>query len=316
MRLIVSLAAVALVAAAAGAADGQVATDAVTNRTATFLDSRGETADGPDIDSVIVSSEADELALVVAIPTQPALTDDARIRVWLDADDNRRTGLAVAELRGADRFLLVDRWELGFGEVGLFSCSHDSCAGGKVGPDKVRFSYAGGRATFIVTAGSLGVDKVRRLRFWVEVWTGIELDPVTGRYVFTDANPDFAPDGAGRRLGDPAALGADFWSFEGRALLVRSFSVRPSTPRAGALFTLRLAATRTDAGAAVTSGTVSCSAKIGGAAIKARSARFAATRGTCVFAIPADARGKSYRATIAIQAAGATVLRSVSGKVG
>jgi hypothetical protein len=36
-----------------------------------------------------------------------------RIRVWLDTDVDVTTGLGVEGVRGADYFILLDRWELG-----------------------------------------------------------------------------------------------------------------------------------------------------------------------------------------------------------
>jgi hypothetical protein len=314
VRHLVVLIVVGVVTAAAGVAAGG-ATVGVTARTSTYVDSTGESLLGPDITRVVVSSRDDELTVRVAVPSHPVLQDDMRVRVWLDVDDDRGTGLSVAELRGADRFLLVDRWELGRGEIGLFSCAESSCSGGKDAAAAVRFSYESG-ATFTVSAGDLGLSRLRRLRFWVEAWSGIGFDPAAKRYDFTNAHADFAPDGAGRRLGDPAAQGEGFWAFESRALVVKSFSSRPGRARAGRRLTLRLGAIRTDTGAWLTKGAISCSAKVAGAALRARTARFVDAKATCEFAIPATARGKSYRATIFLRFAGETVSRSVSGKIG
>jgi len=320
VRLLRWTATLALAAAAAAATVGQAtSTGAAAGRT-TFQDATGEVPAGPDIGTVAVSNDANGyLTFRIEIPSHPNLTDDMRIRVWLDSDADANTGLEVENLRGADNFLLVDRWELGLGEVGLFTCSGSTCGGGKALPSgsrtSLRFSYRNG-ATFMVDAVDLGIERLQRMRFWIEVWTGIGFDPVTRRYDFTNARADFAPNGAGRGLGDPAAEGDGFWVYESRPLLVKSFSVEPSNPKAGRPFALRLALIRTDTGALLTSGSVSCGFALAAKPLRPRSGGFDGRRAACAFAIPSNAQGRRFRATISVRFAGAKVARSISGRVG
>ena len=318
LRLVVFAAFAAFAASAAGGAAGGSGSAGGASKTTTFRDAVGEP--GPDIETVLVSNDANGLLTFrIDIPNHPLITEDLRIRIWLDSDNDASTGLGSVGVRGADHFLLVDRWELGLGEVGFFTCSGSVCSGGKVLPTgsgtSLRFSYRDG-ATFTLDAVDLGIDRLERLRFSVEAWTGIGFDPVTRRYDFTDARPDFAPDGAGRWLGFPSAQGEDFWTHDARTMLVRSFSATPAKPRAGRPFTLRLALLRADTGIALTSGAVSCSTKIGGRTLRPSSRGFVGGRATCAYAIPADARGRTFQSTISVRFAGATVARSISGKVG
>ncbi len=308
----------AFAGAAAGGAAGDSAWTSGASKTTTFRDAVGEP--GPDIETVLVSNDANgQLTFRIDIPNHPLITDDLRIRVWLDADANASTGLGPQGVRGADYFLLLDRWELGLGEVGFFACSGSVCSGGKVLPTgsrtSLRFSYRDG-ATFTLDAAELGIERLERLRFSIEAWTGIGFDPVAGRYDFTNARPDFAPDGAGRWLGYPSAQGEDFWTHDARTMLVKSFSASPAKPRAGRPFTLRLALVRADTGAPLRTGAVSCSTKLGGRTLRPSSRGFVGDRATCAFAVPADTRGRTFQSTISVRFAGATVTRSISGKVG
>ena len=124
--------------------------------TTTFGDAVGEDFAAPDIRTVVASNDdGGLLTFRIDIPSHPELTEDLRIRVWLDTDADPETGL-----RGADRYLLVDRWELGLGEVALFTCGGTSCSGGKALPTRsgppLRFAYRDG-ATLTVEAADLGV---------------------------------------------------------------------------------------------------------------------------------------------------------------
>ncbi len=313
-RLVI-LTAIAALAAAGAAAAGDSGSTA---KSATFRDAVGE--QGPDIETVVVSNDANGgLTFRVDIPGYPSITEDLRIRVWLDTDVNANTGLGVEGVRGADYFILLDRWELGLGEVALFTCSGSTCSGGKALPTgsgtSLRFSYRGGVATFTVDSADLGVLSLERLRFSIEAWTGIGFDPIAKRYDFTNAHPDFAPDGAGRWLGFPSAQGEDFWTFDASALLVRSFSAQPAKPRAGRQFAVRLALVATETGAPVTSGSVSCSMKVAGEPLRPRSRGFVGTRAVCAYAIPTNARGRPFQSTISVTFGGEKITRSLSGRV-
>ena len=315
-RLVVLTAIAALAGSAAGAAVGEPSstTDAATT---TFRDAVGE--EGPDIETVVVSIDGrGHLSFRIDIPSYPSITDDMRIRVWLDTDVDVTTGLGVEGVRGADYFILLDRWELGLGEVALFTCSGSMCSGGKALPTSsgtpLRFSYRDG-ATFTVDPADLGIQSVERVRFSIEAWAGIGFDPIARRYDFTNARSDFAPDGAGRWLGYPSAQGEDFWTYEASAVFVKSFSAQPAKPRAGKQFSLRLALIGADTTAPLTSGFVSCSMKIAGQPLRPSARGFVGTRAVCTFSIPADARGRTFQSVISVSSAGEKITRSVSGRV-
>ncbi len=211
---------------------------------------------------MVSNDDSGLLTFRIEIPSHPVLTEDLRIRVWLDTDADPETGL-----RGADRYL--HRRPLGARprRGRALHLRGTTCSGGKTLPTRsgppLRFAYRDG-ATFTVEAADLGIRGPQRIVFWIEAWSGIGFDPVTRRYDLTNARPDFAPDGAARRLGNPSAQGEDAWIHDSGSMFASSFTAQPTKPRAGKQFSLRLAAISTDTGSPVTSGTASCSMRIAG----------------------------------------------------
>ena len=309
--------------AAGGVAFGQALSQTVAN-SATFQDASGEAPGAPDITRVVVSNDDNgEVTFRVEVLSHPVLTEDMRIFIWFDYDDRAATGLD----EGLDHRLVVDVGSVGFGAAGLAFCGYipPSCGvvqGWRGFGERVslRFSYQNGVAVFSLDAAKLSrqepfrVGSLKRFRFWVVVESGVRYDPVTGRWDFTDWRRDVAPTDPPAGRGFPAR--DRFWIYESRPLLVKGFSTAPAAPRAGKPFALRLAAIHTDTGAALTSGAVSCSSTIGAKPLRPRSRGFVGERAVCTFAIPANAKGRTFRSTISVQSGGTKLTRSISGKVG
>jgi len=283
---IASLASVAGAVGASGAASGPVAL------AKTFHDSTGEHADGPDVTTVGVSSDGGAITFHVVMPATPVVTEDMRIRIWLDADDDRSTGL----FDGSDHFLLVDPARLQPDEAFLYRCSGTTCL--DVSPPPT-YAYADGHATFTVPATSLGLRRIERILFAVWVYAGIR----AAGWDYSDARLEFAPD-------------EGMWVFDARPLRVVGFGSTPRRPRAGEPLALSLQVLGTESGALLDRGNVSCSLRIGTASAPARTARFVGRRARCVFAVPVGTRGQRYRATIGVAARGSAVTRALSGRVG
>jgi hypothetical protein len=184
----------------------------------------------------------------------------------------------------------------------------------------LRFSYENGVAVFSFDAAKLArqepfrIGGLERFRFWIVVESGVRFDPSTGRWDFTDWRRDVAPTEPPAGRGFPSR--DQFWIYESRPLLVKDFSSAPARPRAGKPFALRLAAIHSDTGAALTSGAVACSSTIANKPLRPRSRGFVDERAVCVFAIPANAKGRTLRSTISVQFGGTKLARSVSGRVG
>ena len=264
---------------------------AAVNRVA-FTDARGEGV-GIDISRVVVSSTNDgELVFRVDMPTHAALTDDMRIQIWIDTDLDRRTGH-----EGGEYFLLAD-------DEGsaLYACQNPPACDVFAPPssDAVRFSYGGGGATFTVDPRFL--ERPKRFRFSVSAIDGIASGP--NGYDYTNAHYDFAP-----RKGQ-------WWTFDTRALIVKALSASPNVPRAGHAFTLRMAAIRTATGAALATGKVSCSLRIGVKTIRPRSSGFVGGRAVCAYDVPVGSSGRPYTTKITARDGANAVARSLSGYVG
>jgi len=294
----------ALVLVAGFAPPASSSPGAPTTNGTTFVDGRGEDPGSPDITTVLVSNDdTGRLTFRVETPNHPALTEDMRIRVWL-SDTDPTTGLSEG---GADSFILVDAYLLGLGRAALYQCDGMVCSPvlpGRPAPTSLSFSYASGAARFSLDADELGLDVrlgiATRLEFSVAAYSNVVYDPATG-FDLSHAHFDFAPEGN--------TYFTYLVRFGPSRLTVRGVALEPSAPRAGRPFVVRLAATRDDTGAAVTSGTVACTARIGSRAIRVRSHGFAGRYAVCRYALPVAARGARISGTIAVTFAGRTVTR-------
>ncbi len=299
---LVVAACIALPAAAVGARAplGTTAPAAAAANSVTFNDSTGENPAAPDITSLVVSNtDAGVISFRVNVPNRPALSQDMLIALEVDSDNNPATGSP----EGTDYAI-----ELVQGEVALFRWDGTNFTRrpGDPAATSLIFSYQGG-VTITISAAELG--NTTRLRFSAFVISGLAIDPTTGGLDFTNAAADAAP-----------AVDAGLYPYEvkvGRAtLVVRRFSTTPRSPVAGKPFSLRLQAARSDTGAVIQGGRVTCVGRIGSSALRAKSGRFVGREAVCAFVIPAGAKGKTFRGSITIVFEGLRSTRSFSGRIG
>jgi hypothetical protein len=88
----------------------------------------------------------------------------------------------------------------------------------------------------------------------------------------------------------------------------------PARPVAGKQFTVSTAVTRSDTRSLARSGSVTCTASVGQATIRAQG-RFASGRARCVLTVPRTAGGKMLRGTVTVRVEGASVRRLYSFRV-
>ncbi len=300
----------ALVASAIGATAGDAASAASGT---TFQDATAEDAAAPDITEVVVSNSdavwqhdgrplarpSPIVTFRIEVPNRPVLTEDMRVSLWIDADDDPTTGLAGdVPFRGSDYRV---NWDPKLGADAGLNCIGSGCRFAEA--RSLRFSYGGG-ATFSVLASELG--DTRRFRFWARVYSGIAGSRETG-LDFSAVRIDVAP--------EPDTA----WTYRvlvrPKRLIADELSSAPAVPRAGRPFAVRLTALRHDTGEAVSSGRVTCRATVAGELLVARSQRFVARRATCVFRLPPDAAGKTIRGTIRIAFRGLHVTRAFSSRI-
>jgi hypothetical protein len=166
--LAVAGAAVVLVGTGTAAPDAQVA------KSVRFLDVLREDPEAPDITAVVVSNTkvawapASVVAFRIETPNRQTFTEDMRVSLWIDADDERGTGLAdqTGPLPGADYHV---NWDPRLREgASVLRCTAARCT--TVAARSFRFSYARG-ARFSIRADDLG--DTRRFRFAARVYSDI-----------------------------------------------------------------------------------------------------------------------------------------------
>jgi hypothetical protein len=246
-----------------------------------------------------VTTDGIQLAFRVAIPTHATITPDLRLRVWLDADDDRGTGLAVEGLDGADHFLLVDPTRFRPGEAVLYRCGGSTCTPVSSKPPELR--YASG-AAFLVEAFALGLERIERFTFHAVVTSGIRYDPVARRYDLANAHTDRAPD-------------AGSWTYDARTVRYASFAAVPTAPRAGKRFTISMRAdsARTPP---TTNARVGCTLVIAPRRnVSTRSTRLTRNAAACAFAVPPETHGRAFQAMIRVTAGASFAESRLSGRI-
>ena len=291
--LAIALAVVALPAAASGALSAPKAPAA---NTTTFNDSVGEDPAAPDITTIVASNDdAATISFKINIPNRPQYAADIAIVMFLDSDANQSTG--DPESLGADYIIQLIQ-----GELLLFKWDGSDFT---LSPTQSSLSYAwAGGPTIRVNASDL--SNTRKLLFDVTAVSGIVFDSTSGAIDCTNCKRDFAP-----------TIG--FYPYnvvvQKPTLVVRSLKPTPAKPIAGRSFTLKLVAARSDTGAAVQNGRVTCVGRVGAARLTAQLQRVQGGAATCTWNIPANAKGKTFRGSVTVAFEGLKAGQSYTGKV-
>lgn len=299
--LAIAVAVVALPTIASGALSGTAAPKLVSANSTTYQDSSGEDPAAPDITTLVVSNnDAGVISFRINVPNRAQLTQDMLFWLFADTDANPQTG--DPESLGADYIIQIFG-----GEALLFRWdgSDFTRRAGDPPATSLIFAYQGG-ITITISAAELGNTK--RFGFAVIAISGIAIDPATGDIDFTNALGDNAP-----------ASGAGFYQYEVKitppTLVVKSLKPTPAKPTAGRAFTLRLVAARSDTGAVVQNGRVTCVGRIGKARLKAQVQRVVAGAATCMWNLPPTAKAKTFRGSVAVVFEGLKASQSYAGKI-
>lgn len=299
--LAVAVAVVVLPTAASGALSGASTIAAAASNTTSYQDSSGENPAAPDITTLTVSNnDVGVISFKINIPNRPQLTQDMLFLLFADTDANPQTG--DPESLGADYVIQVFG-----GEAALFRWdgSDFTRRAGDPPATSLIFGYQSG-ITITISAAELGNTK--RFGFAAIVIGGVAIDPVTGDLDFTNSVSDVAP-----------AAGAGLYQYEVKitppTLVVRKLAPTPAKPTAGKAFTLRLVAARSDTGAVVQNGKVSCVGRVGNARLKAQVQRVVAGAATCTWKIPAKAKRKTFRGSVVVVFEGLKASQGYASKV-
>ena len=295
--LAVGVCLVALPTAAAAPAE----TAYVAANSQNYQDSTGEDATAPDITTLTVSNDdAGIISFRVNVPNRPTLGQDMLFEVWVDADNNPATGLP--DVGGADYVIQLVR-----GEVSLYKWDGTDYTRRFGDPSAVtlNFSYQAG-LTVRISAAELGNTKA--FKFFVVAISGLVVDPVTGDLDGANSKADVAPGGG-------VGLFPYTVNIAKPTLVVRGVTTTPRTPKAGATFTMRLTAARSDTGAVLQNGRVTCVGRAGTARLRAQLARVQGGAVVCTWLIPANAKGKTFRGSATVVFEGLSASRSISRKI-
>lgn len=259
-----------------------------------YPDSVGEDPNAPDITSVQVSNDdTGKIVFKINISNRPTLTSDMTLLVFLDTDQNPQTG--DAQSLGAEYAI-----ELDAGAVNLFQWNGSDYVGAPEQAD-LTYSYDATGATINLSQGDLGGTK--GFNFGVIAFSGITVD-AQGNADFTNAHSDLAPD-----------AGHGFFNYKVLAKVTLTQTAFSTTPaKAGKKFSVSLAANESDTGGPVATGTVACSATVGGKALHGTHA-LANGVASCTWTVPTTAKGKTVRGKISLTAQGTTLSKSFAAKV-
>jgi hypothetical protein len=290
--LVTSLVALLALTPAGSANPSRAAANSVT-----FTDSTGEDVLAPDITTITVSN--DDQGMItwkINTPNKAALAGDMLFLMFIDADANSGTGDD-----GFDYALELDGPLTGSAGVALFRWNGTDYTATGVPQSSLTFSYANG-PTIKLNRADLG--GTARFGFWTIAVSGIVASP-TGEPDFTNIHRDFAPE-------------VGTYSYDVKVtppkLVVKSFGMRPLTPRAGRPASVFVTYARSD-GAAPTAPTVTCRATLGGRALPPSGSSVTASRATCIWAVPKTAKGKLIRGTVTVQADGLKAARPFTARV-
>ena len=292
---------VALPTAAGALPGGTSGSSFVAANSTTYQDSTGEDALAPDITTLVVSNDdAGIVSFRVNVPNRPTLGQDMLFEVWVDSDNNAATG--SPEVGGADYVMQLVR-----GEVSLYKWDGTDYTRRFGDPSAVtlNFSYQAG-LTVRISSAELG--NTTAFKFFAVAISGLVVDPVTGDLDGTNSKADVAPGGG-------VGLFPYTVNIAKPTLVVRGLATTPSAPKAGKTFTMRMTAARSDTGAVLQNGRVTCVGRAGTARLRAQLARVQGGAVVCTWLIPANAKGKTFRGSVTVVFEGLRASRSFSRRI-
>ena len=247
----------------------------------------------PDITSVEVSNTSNGLITFrVTIANHASLPPRSRIAVLFDVDRRQATGFGGFEYAVSHEIddvgqaqILFERWD----EAGL--------------------EFIALPTTNLVSEFANGVYTLRIPRSQLENAIVFEFGMYAAALNLAAPNRSAVDDAPNAELWPYALTG-----LAAPELSTTRLAVMPGRPVAGKSFVVHTGVTRRDTGAAVTSGSVACAARIGTGRVRA-AGRFSNGRARCAVTVPRNAKGKTLRLTITIRAERATLTRTFSFRV-
>jgi hypothetical protein len=250
---------------------------------ANYTDPTGDSTTAPDITGVTAVNDAAGNLTFTVKTSHVALGADSLVDIAFDTDQNSQTGGG-----GVEFFFLIgsDGWEFVRWDGAKWVAAAAASANG---------GYANGVATFKISKADLG--GVEKFTFWAD---SFQLD-ANGNVIAEDT----APEGTNAyvyTIAKPLTLRA------------ATATAVPAKPAAGRPFTVGTRVTRGDNGAALPSGTVTCTVRVGTAPLRA-TGRVRNGVAVCAMQLPKTAKGKVVRVTVKVTFQGVSTTKTYSARV-
>lgn len=249
---------------------------------ASYSDPAGDSGTAPDITAVTAANDTAGNLTFTVRTNQPALAD-AAVDIAFDTDQNAQTGG-----NGVEFYFLIgpSGWEFARWDGSKFVAAAAPSANG---------SYANGLATFKISKADLG--GVETFVFWADTF---QLD-ANGNVIAEDTAPD----------------GTSAYKYtQSKPLTLRAGTTTavPAKPVAGRPFAVRTRISRGDTGGPLTTGTVTCTVRVGTAPVRA-TGRVAGGVASCSMTLPKTAKGKLVRVTTKVTLQGVSTTKTFSARV-
>jgi hypothetical protein len=255
----------------------------VAGAAASYTDPAGDSGTAPDITAVTAANDAAGALTFTVRTNQPVLAADALVDLAFDTDQNPQTGGSGVEFL----FLISSGgWEFLRWNGSTFVAAGAPSANG---------SYVNGVATFKVNKADLG--GVEKFTFWAD------------SYQF-DANDNVIAE-------DTSPNGTDAYEYTfTKPLTLRASKVTttPAKPAAGKAFIVGTRVTRGDNGAALASGVVKCTVRVGTAPLRA-TGRVSNGVALCSMKLPKTAKGKLIKVTVKVTFQGVSTTSTYSARI-
>jgi hypothetical protein len=252
---------------------------------ATYDDAAGDGGTAPDITSVVVSNDAANQITFRVNVTKLVVPSDGHVLIAIDSDQNASTGY-----HGIDYMFLGD---LSTNSFGLARWNGSDFGDSPAATAGARTDDTG--LTFSINSSDLG--NTTALSFWARTIHGSDVSP---------GNYDDAPD-------------TGTWDYQlgaSAALRLTAGPVLAGKARAGKPFVAATTVDRSDgADTNLRPGDVTCAARAGTIALKARTVVAAGPAAGCGWVLPKRSRGKTLHASITAALDGATVTKRFTARI-
>ena len=248
---------------------------------ASYTDASGDSKTAPDNTNVTAAHDAAGNLTFTVRTSHAALAADSLVDIAFDTDQNPDTGS-----NGVEYFFFVGSsgWQFVRWDGTKFVPASASSASG---------SYTNGVATFKVNKADLG--GIEKFTFWADAFQ-------------FDANGNVIAE-------DTAPEGTEAYVYSAAKVALRASTpvAVPAKPVGGKAFAVGTRVTRVDNGAALATGTVTCTVRVGTAPLRATGSMRNGVA-ACAMKLPKTAKGKLVKVTVKVTFQGVSTAKTFSAR--